>query len=199
MEWKSARDPSGDCDLIWLQALVSADSRRGNRRGTLRGIATCWSESSQPRAGWKSARDPSGDCDNLEAPAVHTASVGGNRRGTLRGIATGLNRVSHQEPPFVEIGEGPFGGLRPTTPDGSGKASSTSWKSARDPSGDCDIQAAADGVTSTPLSGNRRGTLRGIATCCRSRVRTRTGPPWKSARDPSGDCDSRLVKPGQFS
>ena len=117
----------------------------------------------------------------------------------------------------VEIGEGPFGGLRHLRH--GVQAIRCRWKSARDPSGDCDQIEAPAG---SPPGGNRRGTLRGIAT---RRSRNPGGPSdggnrrgtlrgiatgsgelvsapaacrlsvlrWKSARDPSGDCDIRTA------
>ena len=133
--------PFGGLRLIETSAVAACD-RGGNRRGTLRGIATCESR----------------DCPLL--------SERGNRRGTLRGIATSRDTLTPTFARWVEIGEGPFGGLRHS-------------------------QALVRRSGQRPPGGNRRGTLRGIATLLAdAREPVAEIPAWKSARDPSGDCDS---------
>ena len=65
----------------------------------------------------------------------------GNRQWTLRGIATSAFRRHSRSCAFiVEIGSGPFGGLRRHGLEFLGKGGGVGgWKSAVDPSGDCDI------------------------------------------------------------
>ena len=118
---------------------------------------------------WKSAVDPAGDCDSPSGAftcAIFRAR--GNRQWTLRGIATYLTSPTSELWPknVVEIGNGPFGGLRQLRGHRSkGLNVFGRWKSAVDPAGDCDTAVLS---FSTTLKFFR----------------------WKSAVDPAGDCDT---------
>ncbi len=120
---------------------------------------------------WKSAADPAGDCDTKVMRPVRRlidhVEIGGGPCGGLRHYLLKRRAGSMEN---VEIGGGPCGGLRLVEAN------------------------LPDGVNDR--CGNRRRTLRGIATS-RHCSAPRSAPSWwKSAADPAGDCDTELIALG---